>query len=895
MDYKDTLLMPKTNFEMRGRLGVREPEIQKRWEDINLYKEVLKKYKDNTHFMLHDGPPYANSNIHIGHAFQKTLKDFVLRYKTMKGFYVSYIPGWDTHGLPIENEVTKRGVDRKKLSREEFRRECRSYALKQVELQKEQFKRLGILGDWDHAYLTLDKSYISDQIKVFAKMVSKGLIYKGLKPIYWSPSSESAFAEAEIEYLDKESYSIYVSFDLLDDKYNDTKIIIWTTTPWTLPANLAVSVNPKYDYSLIKTNDNKYIVLKSLLTKLTEELDFKDVKVLKEFKGELLENVLYKHPFYDRVSPIILGDHVLDTDGTGLVHTAPGHGEDDYNVGLKYNLEVLSPVNERGVMTDEAMQYSGLFYEKANEEIIKDLDESGHLLKVSKITHSYPHDWRTKKPVIFRATPQWFVSISKIKDDLLREVKKIKWHSKWGEVRLSNMIIDRDDWVISRQRVWGVPIPIIYDDKDNPILDENLINHFAELFLEHGSDVWYEWDVLDLLPDSFDKTKKYYKELDIMDVWFDSGTSYSILNRRGESFPADLYLEGSDQYRGWFNSSLTTGVAVYNKSPYKQVVSHGFVLDGNGRKMSKSLGNVIDPLKVMNDQGADVLRLWVASVDFESDVRISHQLMAQVSESYRKIRNTIRFMLGVLNDFDPKNNYIGWSMRGDFNRVITDQYYSLTNKVLKAYEGYKFNDVSKTIIPYVINDLSATYLDYAKDSLYCDYEDDFERRSIQSTIYDILLGLLKLLTPIIPHTTSDAYNHLPHKSYQDIYLEEMPPEIPIKLPLLHEYYHEFITLRNEVLKHLELARVNKLIGKSLEAHLHLVMPKKMHDSFVKLDILEKLDKLLMVSFVDFKVGDNLSIKVDKAEGHVCDRCWNVVKKVNNGLCLRCEHVMELLK
>lgn len=894
MDYKDTLLMPKTEFEMRGRLGEREPLIQKRWQEIDLYKKVLLKNKDNKSYMLHDGPPYANSNIHIGHAFQKTLKDLVLRYKTMKGFYVSYIPGWDTHGLPIENEVTKKGVDRKKLSREEFRKKCRDYALTQVDLQKKQFKRLGILGDWDNAYLTLDKSYISDQIRIFGSMVEKGLIYKGLKPIYWSPSSESAFAEAEIEYHDKESFSIYVGFDILDEKYPNTKLLIWTTTPWTLPANLAVSVNPKYTYSLFEADGNKYIALDNLLSKLKDEIGFKDIKVLDKFKGNTLEYVKYQHPFYDKQLPVILGDHVLDTDGTGLVHTAPGHGEDDYIVGLKYNLGVLSPVNERGIMTEEALQYEGEFYEKANSLIVNDLKESGHLLKESKIIHSYPHDWRTKKPVIFRATPQWFVNISKIKEPLLDAVKNVKWHSKWGEVRLSNMIKERDDWVISRQRVWGVPIPIIYDEDDNPILDINLINHVADIFLEHGSDVWYEWDVLDLLPDSYDKTKKYTKELDIMDVWFDSGTSYSILRRRNEDFPADLYLEGSDQYRGWFNSSLTTGVAVFNKSPYKEIVSHGFVLDGEGRKMSKSLGNVIDPIKVMDEQGADVLRLWVASVDYEADVRISNQMMKQISESYRKIRNTIRFMLGVLNDFNPKNNYISWSMRGNLNRVVTDNFYTLTNKVLDAYEDYNFIEVSKTIIPFVINDLSAFYLDYAKDSLYCDYEDDFERRAIQSTIYDILLGLLKLLTPIIPHTTSDAYNHLPHKEYEDVYLESMPSKMKIKLNNIHEDYSHFNKLRDEALKQLELSRTNKLIGKSLEAHLELTITKEMDDAFIDLDIKDKLDKLLMVSFVDIKVGNKLNILVKKAEGFVCERCWNVVKEVNNGICKRCEHVMEKL-
>src|SRR5690554_1190970 len=540
MNYKDTLLMPKTDFEMRGNLGKREPEIQKHWESIDLYNKVLEKNKDNTPFVLHDGPPYANNNIHIGHAFQKTLKDFVLRYQTMSGRYTPYIPGWDTHGLPIENEVTKSGVDRKQLTRAEFRKICREYAIKQVEVQRAQFKRLGILGDWDNPYLTLDKSYISDQVRVFSQMVDKGIIYKGLKPIYWSPSSESAFAEAEIEYMDKQSKSIYFGFDLLNDKFPNTKLLIWTTTPWTLPGNLAVSVHPEFDYVWFNNEGKNYIAVKELLPKLIEKLSFSNAKVLKEFKGHTLENMMYRHPLYDRESPVILGDHVTAEDGTGLVHTAPGHGEDDYFVGKKYNLELLSPVDEKGHMTAEAGPYEGMFYEKANTQIVNDLKDSGHLLFEETITHSFPHDWRTKKPVIFRSTPQWFASIDMLKKDLLSAISGVKWHTSWGELRLTNMIKDRNDWVISRQRVWGVPIPIFYDNENNPILDQTLINHVATLFETHGSDVWYEWDVEQLLPKDYTGPRDLTKELDIMDVWFDSGTSYSILKRRGIDFLEDI-------------------------------------------------------------------------------------------------------------------------------------------------------------------------------------------------------------------------------------------------------------------------------------------------------------------------------------------------------------------
>jgi len=896
MNYKDTLLMPETKFEMRGNLGKREPDIQAKWKKIDLYNQVLKQNKDNQPYILHDGPPYANNNIHIGHAFQKTLKDFVLRYQTMSGRYTPYVPGWDTHGLPIENEVTKSGVDRKALSRAEFRKICREYALKQVEVQKEQFKRLGILGDWDNPYLTLDKSYIADQVRIFSQMVEKDIIYKGLKPIYWSPSSESALAEAEIEYIDKQSKSIYFGFDILNDKFPNTRLIIWTTTPWTLPGNLAVSVHPDFTYVWFNNDGKNYIIVKDLFEKVTEKLGFEHAKILKEFKGHTLENMVYKHPLYDRQSPVILGEHVTADDGTGLVHTAPGHGEDDYIVGRKYNLDLLSPVDERGHMTKEAGPYEGMFYEKANTQIIEDLKALGNLFYEETITHSYPHDWRTKKPVIFRSTPQWFANVSMLKDDLLTAVKGVKWHTSWGETRLSNMLKDRVDWVISRQRVWGVPIPIFYDKDDNPLLERRLIDHVANLFEEHGSDIWYEWDVKDLLPKDYEGDKNLTKEVDIMDVWFDSGTSYSILKRRNLPYPADLYLEGSDQYRGWFNSSLTTSVAVNGVSPYKEIVSHGFVLDGKGRKMSKSLGNVVDPLKVMSQQGADVLRLWVASVDYEADVRISDELMKQVSESYRKIRNTIRFMLGVLNNFNPSKHYIGWSMRGQLNRVMTDKYYQLATRVNESYAKYKFVDVTRLIVPFVVNDLSAFYLDYTKDSLYCDSEDDFERRAIQSTIYDILMGLLKLLTPIMPHTMSEAYDSFEYRLQDDVYLEKMPTGGKLKEPKLHDAYSLFDTLRDHVLKHLELAREAKVIGKSLEAHLNLEVDEKTYEALKYLDLLDNLHKVLIVSSIEFTVGKALKVTVSKADGHTCARCWNIVKEVNdNKVCVRCQKVLEGIK
>jgi len=896
MDYKDTLLMPKTDFQMRGNLGVREVEFQKRWNDLKLYEHVLKKNENQTPFILHDGPPYANGDIHIGHALNKILKDFVLRYQTMKGNYVPYVPGWDTHGLPIETALSKKGVNRKEMSLVEYRKLCRKYAEEQVEKQRTQFQRLGVLGEWDNPYITYDHAFEAEQIKIFAKMVERGLIYKGLKPVYWSPSSESALAEAEIEYQDKQSTSVYVKFPSQEKEglLKDASFVIWTTTPWTLPANLAISVHPKFDYVVVEVNHEKLVVAETLLDQVSKVLKWDHYQKLGTMKGSDLEFKQYKHPLYDRVSPIIIGEHVTDTDGTGLVHTAPGHGEDDYRVGKSYQLDILCPVDDRGFMMKEAGPFEGLYYEVANEKIVEALEDQKVLLFKEKFTHSYPHDWRTKKPVIFRATPQWFASIEQLKEELLDEVKRASWLPVWGEVRISNMITGREDWCISRQRAWGVPIPVFYAENGEAILDPDILKHIAKLFEQEGSDIWYEREAIDLLPKNYKHKGSpngiFKKETDIMDVWFDSGTSHSVLQSRGLPYPADLYFEGSDQYRGWFNSSLITGVAVFNQAPYRKVVSHGFVLDGQGRKMSKSLGNTVDPLVVMKQQGADILRLWVATVDYQSDVRISNEMMTQISEGYRKIRNTFRFMLGNLNGFDPEKDYIGYSMRGMINRVMTLKYYQLVRDVIDAYENYAFDRVYRYVVPFMTNDLSAFYLDYTKDILYIEKEDDFDRRSVQSTIYDMTLGILKLLTPIIPHTTSEAYQLLPFQHEEDVYLENMPGLSNRTDEALMQAFQTFMDMREMILKKLEDAREQKIIGKSLQAHLTLQVTEEMHQAIKKLDM--KLHQVLMVSFVDLSVGDQLKVEIKPAEGITCDRCWNVVKHVHeNGLCDRCHHVL----
>lgn len=912
---KETLHLGRTEFPMRGNLPQREAQWQKEWEEKDLYGKRQKLNEGKPSFILHDGPPYANGNIHLGHSLNKISKDFIIRYKSMTGFRAPYVPGWDTHGLPIEQVLTNKGIKRKEMALPDYLEECRKYAISQVETQKADFKRLGVSGDWDHPYLTLQPSFEAAEIRVFGKMAEKGYIYKGLKPIYWSPSSESSLAEAEIEYKDVKSPSLYVAFKVKDGKgllADDVEFIIWTTTPWTLPANLGISVNPKFQYVVVAVGDKKYVVAKDMLEKISETLGWENYEILQTLMGEEMEYMTAWHPFYERESLVMLGDHVTLEAGTGLVHTAPGHGEDDYLVGKKYHLDILSPVDNRGVFTKEAPGFEGIFYDKANPMVTDLLREKGALLKLDFFTHSYPHDWRTKKPVIFRATPQWFASIDKFRENILSEIDKVDWVIPWGKVRLHNMIRDRGDWVISRQRAWGVPLPIFYAENGEAILTPETIEHVAELFETHGSKIWWEKEAKDLLPAGFTHPGSpngiFTKEKDIMDVWFDSGSSHEgVLRQRKElSFPADLYLEGSDQYRGWFNSSITTSVAINGVAPYKAVLSQGFVLDGEGRKMSKSLGNIIAPEKVIKQFGADILRLWVASVDYESDVRVSMDILGQVSEVYRKIRNTMRFMLANVEDFNKEKDMVPYENRRSVDKYLTVRLQQAIRDIRKGYDTYSFSSVYKTLVNFLTVDLSSFYLDFAKDVVYIEKANDHARRCMQSVFYEVLVSLTKLMTPILPHTAEEIWGNLQEEE-DFVQLSEMPGFATYaNEEELLDMWQAFMSFRDEVLKALETARNDKLIGKSLEAKVTIYPNEEIRVLLEALDV-DFAQTLIVSGFEVAEAGKEISEKalgfsdcsilVEKAPGSVCPRCRGVKTDIGSvpelpELCHRCATVVK---
>ncbi len=914
MRIKDTLNLGKTKFKMRGNLPVREAQWQKEWEENDLYEQRLKLNEGHPRFDLHDGPPFANGNIHMGHALNKISKDIIVRYKNMNGYYAPYVPGWDTHGLPVEQQLAKKGVDRKTMDRAKYRELCRQYAEEQIQKQMTDFKRLGVMADWDHPYITLQHDFEAQEIRVFGEMYKKGYIYKGKKPVYWSWSSESTLAEAEVEYKDVEANSIFVAFPVTDGKGiidpKDTYFVIWTTTPWTIPANEAICVNPKFDYSVVQVGDKRYVVASSLLDKVAEEIGWDNYKVVQTVKGADMEYMKAKHPIYDKESLVIEGFHVTLDDGTGLVHTAPGFGEDDFNVGQKYNLPIFSPVDAHGCYTDEVPELKGMFYQDVDKLMIQKLKDAGALLKLKVFTHSYPHDWRTKKPVIFRATTQWFASIAPFRDQILDQIEKASFIPSWGKTRLYNMIKDRGDWVISRQRAWGVPLPIFYAEDGTPIVTPETIEHIAKIFEKEGSNAWYTHTAKELLPEGFTSEHspngEFTKEKDILDVWFDSGSSWSgVMEKRdGLHFPADLYLEGSDQYRGWFNSSLITSVAVTGKAPYKEVLSQGFVLDDKGHKMSKSLGNVISPNDVIKRMGAEIIRLWVAQADTTSDVAVSMGILQQSAEGYRKIRNTFRYMLANTSDFDPKENRVSYDDLRSVDQYMEVKLNDLVKDCLAAYDKFDFTTVFKKVFNFISNDLSAFYLDFAKDVLYIEDQDSHARRSMQTVIYDAAVKLDKILTPILPHTMEEIWGFL--KEPEDyVQLANMPKvEGYANHDELLENWGKFMNLRNDVLKALEDARNKKLIGKSFEAAVTIYPDKETKAMLDDLDA--DFRQILIISKLTIADGEapedaeklnNASIVVEHAEGEVCPRCRMIRTDIGEDpklpkLCGRCAKIVE---
>ena len=906
MDYKETLLMPKTEFQMKGNLPENEAIQRAKWEKMDLYNKVREKNKGRKPFVLHDGPPYANGSIHIGHAMNKILKDFVNRYAMMSGRDMIYIPGWDTHGLPIEQAVTNSGVDRKSLSKAEFRNICEEYAKKQIATQMEGFKKLNVLADWDNYYATFQHELEAKQIEVFATMAKKGLIFKGMKPVYWSPSSESALAEAEIEYKDRTDASIFVAFPVEEGNEYVQKgdnLVIWTTTPWTLPGNTAIAVGADFDYVKVEVDGKNYVVASMLLDSLKNDFKWENVKVLETFLGSKLEGVKYHHVFMNRISPVVLGDEVTLDAGTGLVHTAPSYGDADFILGKKYNLEMVFGIDDDGKLNKESGEFAGLYFEDANKAVITKLNELGVLLCVKSITHSYPHDWRTKKPVVFRATAQWFCSIAPIKDEILNEIENnIKWHPEWGKVRLHNMIEGRGDWCISRQRVWGVPLPIFYNEDGSPILDYDVMMHVADLFREHGSNYWFEKDAKDLLPEGYTNPAspngKFTKEQDIMDVWFDSGTTHTgVLYPRGLDYPADVYLEGSDQYRGWFNSSLICGVAMHGQSPYKECISHGFTLDAKGNKMSKSLGNGIDPLEEIKKRGADVLRLWVSSTDYTEDVRIGDEILKQVQESYRKIRNTYKFMLGNLNNFDPSKDAVKYEDMLPYDKYMMNELSNYVKDIKSYYEKYEYQNVYKTTNNFITFKLSNFYLDFTKDILYIEKEDSLVRRSVQTVLYNILKDLVVLLAPILPYTSEEVYRFIPGEKLESVHLNDMPEAPTYEFD--SKLWELFFDVKDDVFKALEEARNEKVIGSSLEAEVKLNLGEKYKP--VREQLEKYLHQLLIVSKVEFTDDETLPkastirVEVLKSNGQKCNRCWNYVDELDGDICHRCSEILKETK
>ena len=911
--WKDTLDLPKTEFPMKAQLNKKEPEILKEWDDNKLYETILNKRKDAPKYILHDGPPYANGHIHLGHALNKILKDFIVKSKNMEGFLAPYVPGWDCHGLPIEHQVDKKlGKKKREMDIIEVREQCRTYADSFLSIQRDEFKRLGVFGDWNNPYTTIDPVYESGIIKAFNSFVKKGNVIRKKRPVYWCNSCRTALAEAEVEYAMHKSPSIYVKFLLKDtpqflDEYKNKEIfvLIWTTTPWTIPANLAIAVHQDFDYSLFEVKGELFIAANKLIPILAEIMGG-DYKIIKAFKGVDLKGLNTEHPLFDRNSVIINTDYVTLEQGTGCVHTAPGHGEDDYRAGLEYGLEIYSPVGPGGKFDETTGKYEGKKIFDTNYEIIDDLKANNRLIYTETIEHSYPHCWRCKKPVIYRATEQWFIAIDEanLRTKALEEIKKTNWLPTWGEERISNMVANRPDWCISRQRDWGVPIPVFFcKDCDEYRLDEKAIEKVEEIFNAYGSNSWYEKDITEFLPkgtkcskcgsENFDKGK------DIIDVWFESGSSFNILdNYPRHQFPADLYLEGGDQYRGWFHSSLLVSVSERETAPYKTVITHGWALDAKGKAMSKSMGNVISPQSIIDKKGAEILRLWVAMVNYREDIKLGNEVISRVTESYRKIRNTWRFMLGVIKDFDPNTDMVSENNMREVDLYTLGRLQEIKEKILKSYQNYEYHTIYHTISNFMTKDLSSFYLHFIKDVLYCSPADSLEKKSALTVIFKLLKDTILIMAPLLSFTTEEAWGHLPAFKDKEKFVHlELFPRIDKQYlnKVDEEKWGNILEIRDRILKEIEETRNKKAIGDSLEAVVDFTATE--NDFKLVEDNLLLFKEILVIAKLSVKKGDSELIKVTKSTGHKCPRCWNYFEDNTDKnkfpeLCPRCNETVK---
>jgi isoleucyl-tRNA synthetase len=928
MDYKKSLNLPKTEFPMKANLSKREPEQLKNWEETRLYDQVRNSSKGREKFILHDGPPYANGNIHIGTALNKILKDIVVRSKQMAGYDAVYVPGWDCHGLPIEHNVDKEIGDKKKeLSLADVRRLCRAYAKKFIDVQRSEFKRLGVMGDWKEPYLTMNYKYESIIARECGKFARNGSLYRSKKPIYWCFNCQTALAEAEIEYQDESAPSIFVKFQMQDDlsadypelKGKSVYVVIWTTTPWTLPANLAIALHPEFEYAAVEVSPNEvFILARELMQYALQIFGITDYKVIAEINPQTLERKRCRHPMVARDSLIILGDHVTLDAGTGCVHTAPGHGREDYEVGIEYGLEVYSPVDNNGCFTDDVEFFKGQFVFDANANINKKLNEVGAMLSEGRIEHNYPHCWRCKKPVIFRATPQWFISMDKteLRQNSLKSIDKVTWIPHWGRDRIYGMIENRPDWCVSRQRAWGVPITVFYcEDCEAIVRDQDIMEKVYAQFEQHGADIWFEKDVSYFLPADVKclscGSKNFVKENDILDVWFDSGVSHAAVleSREDLRWPADLYLEGSDQHRGWFHSSLLTSVGTRQQAPYKAVLTHGFVVDAEGRKMSKSLGNVVAPSEVIDKYGAEILRLWVSATDYREDIRISENILTQLSDAYRRIRNTSRFILGNLYDFDPAVDKVSYKAMPEIDRFALHKLQHLVEKTLKAYDAYEYHVIYHALYNYCTLDLSAFYLDILKDRLYTSPPKSLARKSAQTVMYLLMDSLARLMAPMLPFTADEIWKYMPgfKDKASSVHLALLPAvKSEWKDESLAQRWEKILQVRAEATKALEEARIQKRIGHPLDAAVTISAKKDLYDVlkpyaedlrfiFIVSKVVLLKDEKLDGSFKSENLA-GLSIKIEIAAGEKCERCWVHETSVGSNkehpsICGRCQKAL----